>query len=114
MTSGVVLGTGDGLGTVPGVPYSVEPALLVCALIGVAAKEVSLGLHQVGGQPCTPDAVKVTQGGSHAGCTKTCNCTQHSADTAAHLCAGDPGSPGSLCVLQHKCCDLQSCLGEST
>ena len=70
--SSVVLGTSDRLCTVSGVPHSVEPAILVCPLICVAAEEVSLGLNQVGREPCTPDAVKVTQRCCHAWCAEPC------------------------------------------
>lgn len=74
-TLGVVLSTGDGLGAVSWVPYGVEPAILVCALICVAAKEVSLCLDQVGWQTCTPDAVEVAQRRCHAWRAQPCNQT---------------------------------------
>ena len=85
---GVVLSTGDRLCAVPGVPYSVEPAIFVCALVGVTSKKVSLCLDQVGWQTCTPDAVKITQRGCHARCAQTYRHTQHisTAGVEAILC----------------------------
>lgn len=86
----VVLGTSDGLCTVSGVPHSVEPAILVSPLICVATKEVSLGLDQVGREPSTPDAVKVTQRSCHAWCAKTCNTCPLSCNK--HMCSKLPKS----------------------
>ena len=77
-TLGVVLSTGDGLGTVSWVPYSVEPAIFVCALICVAAKEVSLCLDQVSWQACAPNAVEVAQRGCHAWRAQACSQTAYS------------------------------------
>lgn len=46
--------------------HRVEPAFLVSALVGVAAKEIALGLDQVGGQAGAAVGVKVAQAGAEA------------------------------------------------
>mmetsp|Transcript_2797 Transcript_2797/g.6129 ORF Transcript_2797/g.6129 Transcript_2797/m.6129 type:complete len:471 (-) Transcript_2797:146-1558(-) len=65
---GVVLRCGDGVSAAEGlIPHRVEPALCISPLVGVAAKEVALGLDQVGRQAGTAVGVKVSKGGGDAG-----------------------------------------------
>ena len=106
-TLGVVLSTGDGLSAVSWVPYGVEPAVFVCALIRVAAKEVSLCLDQVSWQACTPNAVEVAQRGCHAWRAQACNQTAHSRQAC-------PQTGQESCMHPHVGADLLTEPGNAT